>query len=175
MGEAARLFFAAWPTPAVQRALHRIAEHAQRECSGRAIAARNIHLTLAFLGNVDRGRMPQLDAVAAATTGAPCDLVVDRVEYWRRNRILWAGVERCPLPLPALVADLSSGLRAIGFSLDERPYVPHITLVRNARRKPADSAIAAITWPVRDLALVESVPRGRERVYEVLRRWPLQS
>ena len=130
----ARLFFAAWPTPEVQQALHEIAGQAQRECGGRAVTARNIHLTLAFLGNVERARVPKFYAVAAGITGAPCDLVVDRVDYWRHNRILWAGVERCSDSLQALVADLCKGLRAIDFSLDERPYIPHITLLRNARR-----------------------------------------
>lgn len=170
----ARLFFAAWPTPDVQDALHEIALQAQAECGGRAVTARNIHLTLAFLGNVDRARLPGLEALAAAVAGAPCDLVIDRIGYWRDNRILWAGVERCPEPLTALVAALCGALRAIDFRVDARPYVPHVTLLRNARRAPAQPGLGPIAWPVRDLALIESAPRGRERVYEVLRRWPLR-
>ena len=173
MIEMARVFFAAWPAPEVQHALHEVARQAQRECGGRAIVARNVHLTLAFLGNIERARLPQLDAAAAGISGSPCELVIDRVEYWRHNRILWAGVERCPDPLQALVASLSTALRALGFKLDDRPYVPHVTLLRNARRAPAGSGVPVIAWPVRDFALVESVQRGRERVYDVLRRWPL--
>jgi 2'-5' RNA ligase len=90
--DTARLFFAAWPAPEVQHALHRIGEEAQRVCGGRAIQERNIHLTLVFLGNVERVRLPQLKAIAAGIVAAPCDLTFDRVEYWRHNRILWAGV-----------------------------------------------------------------------------------
>lgn len=171
--ETARLFFAAWPVPEIQQALHAVARQAREECGGRAIAARNVHLTLAFLGNIDRARMQQLDALAAGITGSQYELVIDRVEYWRHNRILWAGVQRCPDSVQALVANLCTALRGIGFKLDDRPYAPHITLLRNARRAPAQSAVPAIAWAVRDFALIESVQRGRERVYEVLRRWPL--
>ena len=169
----ARLFFAAWPAPEVQHALHRIGEEAQRECGGRAIQERNIHLTLVFLGNVERVRLPQLKAIAAGIVAVPCDLTFDRVEYWRHNRILWAGVERCPASLLALVSGLSLGLRAIGLDPDSRPYLPHITLLREARRAPMGSRVTEIAWPVRDFALIESVERGKGRVYEVLRRWPL--
>ena len=172
--DAARLFFAAWPTPDVQDALHGIALQAQAQCGGRAVTARNIHLTLAFLGNVDRARLPGLEELAAAVAAAPCDLAIDRIGYWRDNRILWAGVERCPEPLTALVAALSSALGAIDFRVDARPYVPHVTLLRDARSKPARSGLPPIAWPVRDFALIESVQRSRGRVYEVLRRWPLR-
>ena len=169
----ARLFFAAWPAPEVQHALHGIARQFQRECGGRTMAQRNIHLTLVFLGNVERARLPQFKSVAGAVTAPGCELVIDRVEYWRRNRVLWAGVERCPEALRSLVAGLAAGLRAVAFEPEDRPYVPHVTLLRDARRAPAKSAVGTIAWPVRDFALIESVPRGGARVYEVLRRWPL--
>jgi 2'-5' RNA ligase len=171
--DTARLFFAAWPPLDVQEALHTVAQQVRRECGGRAVPQRNIHLTLAFLGNTDRNRLREIEAVAAGVDGSACDLVVEHVEYWRHNRILWAGVERCPDPLGGLVARLSAGLRALGFRLDDRAYVPHVTLLRNARRAPAATAIPAVAWPVRDLALVESVQREGKRVYEVLSRWQL--
>ena len=174
-GVAARLFFAAWPTPEVQHALYGIAQRSHRECGGRAVAERNIHLTLVFLGNVERARLPQYETAAAGVVAAPCDLVVDRVEYWRHNRILWAGVERCPDSMRVLVAGLVAGLRTLDFKPDDRPYVPHVTLLRDARRAPAmPSLAAAVSWPVHDFALIESAQRGTGRVYEVLRRWPLQ-
>jgi 2'-5' RNA ligase len=170
----ARLFFAAWPPETVQEQLHAVARNAQRECGGRAVAQRNMHLTLAFLGDVPRDRLPQVEAAAAGIDGAACELAVDRLQYWRHNRILWAGVERCPAPVAGVAHALSAGLRAIGFRLDDRPYVLHVTLLRHARRAPADVAIPAVAWPIADIALVESVRRGDGRAYEVLRRWPLR-
>ena len=135
--------------------------------------ATNIHLTLVFLGDIDRARQPQVEAVAAAVSGRAFDLVVDRVEYWKHNRIVWAGVERCPATLQALVADLGRAIAAEGFPLDRRPYVPHITLLRDARRAPLQAALPGVAWPVTSFALVESVARERGRAYEVRREWLL--
>jgi 2'-5' RNA ligase len=173
MTDTVRLFFAAWPAASVQERLHALAQNARSECGGRAVAQRNIHLTLAFLGDVPRERLPQIEAVAGGIDGACCELAVDRLQYWRHNRIVWAGVERCPEPLRDLARALSARLRAIGFRLDDRPYVPHVTLLRDARRAPADLMIPAIAWPVADIALVESVQRDNGRAYEILQRWPL--
>ena len=171
--ETARLFFAAWPAPELQESLGKLAQDLKRECGGRAIPAQNIHLTLAFLGDVARGRLARLEEIAMAVSGQRFELNVTRVEYWRHNRIVWAGVEHCPAALQELAARLEQALSPEGFRFDRRPYVPHITLLRDARGAPASTAIPAVTWRVHDFALVESVPRERGRVYEVLRAWPL--
>jgi 2'-5' RNA ligase len=168
-----RLFFALWPDPGTQRALGALAQDLKRECGGRAVPTHNVHLTLIFLGNVERARVPRLEAIAAAISASRFDLAVDHVEYWRHNRIVWTGVSHCPGALQGLVARLGQGLAAEGFRPDGRPYVPHITLLRNARRPPAMATVPAVDWPVARFALVDSAARERGRVYEVLRDWPL--
>jgi 2'-5' RNA ligase len=98
---------------------------------------------------------------------------VDRLEYWRHNRILWAGTANIPEALQVLVAQLQDALAGADFKFDRRPYVPHITLLRNARQAPAADRSPAVSWPVESFALMESAPRERGREYRVLRRWPL--
>ena len=169
----ARLFFAAWPAPELQEKLGSLAQDLKRECGGRATAAGNIHLTLAFLGDVERSRVARFESIAASIKARRFDLLVEHVEYWQHNRIVWAGVSGCPDALQALVKDLGRALAPEGFRPERRPYVPHITLLRNARRAPVASAIDPIGWPVSRLALVESVRRESGRAYGVLREWPL--
>ncbi len=171
--DTARLFFAAWPAPEIQRSLGALARELERECGGRAVPDRNIHLTLVFLGNIGRDRLSRIESLAAAVTAARFDLSVDRVEYWRHNRIVWAGAEQCPPALRELVAQLGEALAGTGCSAERREYVPHITLLRNARRPPAEGRFPAIPWPVAEFALVESAQHDRVHVYEVLRKWPL--
>jgi 2'-5' RNA ligase len=168
-----RLFFAAWPAPEIQRALGDLGRTLQRQCGGKALPARNIHLTLVFLGDVARERLAPLETLAAAVTAPRFDLEVDCIEYWRHNRIVGAGVTRAPKALLMLVERLERGLSSAGFRFDERAYVPHVTLLRNARRAPPEAEMPAVAWPVARFALVESVPRGKGRAYEVLREWPL--
>lgn len=170
-----RLFFAAWPEPAVQEALHEIASGLRPACGGRATPLRNIHLTLAFLGDVGIERARDVETIAAATGGMSCDLRFERLGYWRHNRIVWAGVERCPDALRELAGALGENLRAAGFRIESRPYVPHVTLLRGARAAPAAAYIPPIGWRVDALALVQSVRRDDMRRYEVLGRWQLGS
>lgn len=172
----ARLFFAAWPAPDIQRALGDLARDLQHECGGRALPPRNIHLTLVFLGDVARERVPELEALSEKVAAPPFDLAIDRIDYWRHNRIVWAGVARCPEALRSLVEQLERGLSFAGFRLERRQYAAHITLLRNARRAPADASIKeAVAWPVLRFALVESAPLDRGRVYKLLRDWPLNA
>lgn len=167
-----QLFFAAWPAPEIQEALRGVAQRAQRECGGQATPVHNIHLTLVFLGPVPHDRMTELETLAEKVSGQRFDLAVDRLDYWQHNRIAWAGVEQCPEALRALVGQLEKTLGAAGFRLDPRPYVPHITLLREARA-PAQNQMPPIAWPVEEFVLVESVQLDQSRVYEVLHRWPL--
>lgn len=143
------------------------------ECGGRALPARNIHLTLVFLGEVARERLPRLEALAAAVTVPRFEIRVDHVGYWRHNRVVWAGVERGAAELEALAVGLKQALAGNDFDFDNRAHVPHVTLLRNARRAPAAPAVRPVAWPVTGHALVESVPLERAKLYRVLRIWPL--
>jgi len=171
--ERARLFFALCPDASVRAALAALARDAQAECGGRAIPPENIHLTLFFVGAVERARIAALENAAGSLTTAGFELVLDRLGHWPHNRIVWAGATHCPAALATLAADLRSALARMGITGEERPYVPHLTLVRNAERRPSTRRIAACHWVVGSLALVESVPLGGGVRYNVQREWPL--
>jgi 2'-5' RNA ligase len=168
--ERARVFFALWPDDAVRDALADAARRVEAECDGRATAAAKIHLTLFFVGEIERSRISRLEACASALAAEPFGLETDVLGYWRHNRIVWAGTRATPAALSRLIGDLTSALAAEGYRGEDRPYVPHVTLVRNARRAPGQSALQVPAWSARELALVESAA-GR---YEVLRKWAFE-
>jgi 2'-5' RNA ligase len=169
----ARLFFALWPERSVQAALGSLAVEAQAQCGGRAMVQDNIHLTLFFVGAFERAHIGTLERAAASVEGAPFALVIDRLGYWRHNRIVWAGVQECPPALARLASTLSAALAQIGLRAEDRPYVPHVTLVRNAERKPLRTQLAPCTWDVKDFVLVESVPVANGVRYQPLAAWTL--
>lgn len=171
--DTARLFFAAWPPPEAQRALGDLAGRLQDECGGRALPAGNIHLTLVFLGEVSRGRLPQLEDLAAAVKMPHFEIHLDQTGYWRHNRIVWAGVGRGAAELVSLAAELERALAGEGLRLEKRTFFPHATLLRNARRAPAVASMRPVAWPATGYTLVESVPLERARHYRVRRTWPL--
>jgi RNA 2',3'-cyclic 3'-phosphodiesterase len=171
MAESHRLFFAVWPDEAAAKSLHEAAREAHVQCGGRLMRRETLHLTLAFLGEIPAGRWIDATAAAAGIAVAPFTVTVDRIEYWKHNRILWAGGES--EPLTALASSLQTGLRAAGFQLETRPFVAHMTLLRDARCPTSPPLAAPITWPVTEFSLVESKLPAAGPQYEVVGRWPL--
>lgn len=167
-----RLFFALWPGATQRDELNRLARSLHGGCGGRVMQRENLHLTLVFLGNVEREKIPRLEALAAKLRVPQFDLEFGVTGYWRHNRIVWAGPQATPESLRELVAALERALISGGYKFDERPYVPHVTLVRDARA-PAALLPLAFDWRIREFALIESARAARGPEYRVLARWPL--
>ncbi len=171
---AVRVFFALWPDEIVRSALDLHAGHLRRSCGGRATRRENLHLTLVFVGDIEVARLDELRSVAGAIAAAPFELVLDQFEYWRRNRIVCASPLSVPGPLRELVAQLEGGLGRAGIEFDQRPYVPHVTLLRDARAS-AMVPMPGLAWPVGDFVLVQSASGARGPEYRVLARWALRA
>lgn len=91
----------------------------------------NLHLTLAFLGEVEPGRVPLAEEAMRASRGRALSLVFDRAGRFRREGgdIWWAGGPE-NLSLAAYQRRLVRELRARGFELEARRFTPHVTLAR---------------------------------------------
>ena len=161
-----RFFFAAWPPPQTARAL---ADWAQ-PLGGRPTPAEKIHLTLAFLGVVEPDK-----ALAAArrVQGERHDLPIETAQYWKHNRVLWAGPRQTPAALQALVERLQFELYRAEYILERRPFAAHVTLVRKARKPVSLPPLPAVDWPIRDLTLVRSTVSAQGSAYDIVERFPL--
>ena len=98
-------------------------------------AADNLHLTLAFLGDVDEARIPAVvEAVSrAAAAVGPIDAAVSAPGGFpslARPRVLWVGLTGDVDALASLQAAVARELEAAGFALDRKPFKPHLTLGR---------------------------------------------
>ena len=172
MGEAAqtlRLFFALWPPDDLQRKLAAWAK--QVAGRGRAMRRENLHLTLAFLGDTEAALLPEIKSLASAVRFDPIRLPLDRVGYWKHNRIVWCGASEDPQALTALVADLRARLSDAGVRYDPKPFVSHVTLVRNAAGLPEAPAWAPLMWDAADFALVGSTRVEGRVTYQLLQRF----
>ncbi len=100
----------------------------------RWIPAANLHVTLAFLGEVDDltlGRYcARLDDVASLHR--QLRLRTDRAGAFPprgRARVLWLGIGEDPE-----LTSLQTGIAdAIGLAIDEQPFRPHVTMARCRR------------------------------------------
>ncbi len=170
-----RVFFAVWPDAAARDALAKRASEVAADAGGRAPAIENLHLTLAFVGEVAIDRADALRAVGhAATAGVPAfDLSLDRVGAFRGTGIAWAGASSVPAELAQLVGQLNAALTAQGFPTDPRPFQAHVTLARRCRRQPRTNHAAPIAWTVAKLVLNASDLGSGGPRYRELAVWPL--
>lgn len=161
-----RLFFALWPDEDVRRGIVERREMLGR-VSRRRVPDHNLHLTLLFLGDQPAERLGEFESVAGAIRVEPCELRLDRFGWFPGARVLWLGGE-APEALRTLQAALYAGIGELGIDLDRRPFRPHVTLFRKVARRPGLPTPPPLSWPVREFALVESIPG---QPYRRIGRW----
>jgi 2'-5' RNA ligase len=177
----ARLFFALWPDEAMQVALAAAVAAIVREAGpdSRAVPAKNLHLTLAFLGAVPQSRFEALSEVAAQVARTshagelPLRLTLDAVEHWRKPQILCATASETPHAVASLAESLGHALTAAGFAPDLKPFRPHATVGRKVRRVTGDLHIEPVRWTFREFHLIESQTHPEGSSYSTLEKWAL--
>ena len=128
-----RLFIAIRPPAAIRARLLSLA--------GGVEAARwqddeQLHLTLRFIGEVDRHRANDLADLLGAIRFTPFDVRIEGVGSFDRRGVvdtLWAGVQPRE-PLAQLHRKVDRACVRAGLAPEGRAYLPHITLARFGRR-----------------------------------------
>jgi len=170
-----RLFFALWPDAALTHTLHGLARELAAHQGGRCMDEDSLHLTLAFLGDVPADLVESALRVANDIQQEAFTLQLDQLAHWPHNRIAWAGCSKPPIALMSLANTLQHRLRQAEFTIEPRPFAPHVTLLRNCRQATA-AALTPLHWPAREFVLVESLsPADRDGGgrYRIIGRWPL--
>lgn len=169
-----RVFFALWPSAAVRSALSSWRLPLRGLCGGDPMRADTLHSTLVFLGEVEAHRLEALLLAAREVEGRRFEVEFDVARYWGHNHIVYAAPQQVPTALADLVTDLELHLRKHRFRFEPREYKPHVTLLRHSRwRDESLPGMAAVRWPVRDFALVQSLRDERGPHYRVLARFKL--
>ena len=141
-----------------------------------------LHLTLRFIGEVDRHRMRDIDAALGAVHHPCFDIAVSGLGTFDRRgqpEVVWAGVAPHE-PLKALHKKIDQAIGRVGLEPERRAYLPHITLARLKRTSgPVRSLIEAAggltTEPFRVdcFSLYESRLTPEGAVYSPIERYPL--
>ena len=171
---AQRLFFALWPDSGLQQDLWRLAQRMQQVFDGRVVKADNIHLTLAFLGSVPVERVDELRAIGESISVGRFRLDLTQTGCWKRSAVGWVAPEHVPTPLEALVLELCQRLLQAGFLIDEKPFAPHVTLLRKAKcNKRAEQPDAQLVWGVDHFWLMRSETLRTGPIYTQIGAWGL--
>lgn len=128
-----------------------------------------LHLTLAFLGEVDRHGVNAATDVLAGIVAPPLNLSLGQFGTFDTSRpgrigTLWIGVEPHDA-VAALAQSIRTALRRAGLAPDARKFAPHITLARFGSAGATREALRPFlshtptpraTWQASDFHLVES-------------------
>ncbi|KEY60739.1 RNA 2',3'-cyclic phosphodiesterase [Serratia sp. DD3] len=174
MSSSRRLFFALPLPDALQQQVIRWRATAFAPEDGRPVAAANLHLTLAFLGELSEQKERALKALAGRIVQAGFQLCLDDLGHWPRPGIVWLGTKQAPRALLQLAALLRSQAARSGCYQSPLPFHPHITLLR-AATKPLVLPPGTPGWhfDARHFSLYQSVfEQGRTRYHE-LEQWTL--
>jgi 2'-5' RNA ligase len=183
-----RCFLALWPDEDAQRTIDaRVGALVPR--GWRRPAARDLHLTLFFLGQIesDVARVLDGELAAVAARHGPLDLRLRGTGAFPsrgRERVLWLGVHEVGHAcLAALQADVQRACTALGFAADERDWSPHLTLARAPRERRSGRVLDEfyeaedfeISWQPAELTRVLShAGSGADSRYEVAVRYALR-
>ncbi|ATF94105.1 2'-5'-RNA ligase [Cedecea neteri] len=174
MAENRRLFFAlTLPSEVQQQIIHWRAAQFPAD-AGRPVAAANLHLTLAFLGDVSDEKRQALCRLAGRISQPGFTLRLDDAGQWLRSSVVWLGPRQAPRGLLQLANMLRSQAARSGCYQSPQPFHPHVTLYRNAIRSVALPA-PGFSWQfqVNEFSLYESLfEQGRTR-YQALEHWSL--
>jgi 2'-5' RNA ligase len=169
-----RLFFALWPDDAARARLATLVEEFHGLYGGRRVATSSLHMTLTFLGDTPNSQIPALEALAREVDAAVFDLVLTVASAWNRG-VFWLAPQEVPPQLADLAGQLQAKLRAADVAFDDRPFVAHLTLMRNARYPGGMLSIEPVELKVADFVLVRTVFAANGAQHEVIGRFPLRS
>jgi 2'-5' RNA ligase len=174
-----RLFFALWPDAEIASHLYALGADLVAHTSGRGrvMRAESLHMTLAFVGSVTS---IQRDALIESANGIQCgafDVSLDRLGFWPRGGVLYAGSSASGGTMPCRQRRLFDAVRALilqsNLPHDGRLQVPHVTLARNVRGPDLPRLGAPLSWHANEFALVESQLHSSGARYKTLATWPL--
>ena len=137
--------------------------------TARLVAPERLHMTLAFLGNVDQQDEERVRDVLGTLSLTPTILRLTRVTTFDGGvAVLRADPH---IALGDLRASLLQRIHRLGLPTDRKAWEPHVTLARSAEgcRAPADPP--SIDFGVLQFSLVSSRP-DRTGSYEVIESWP---
>lgn len=109
------------------------------------------HCTLHFLGEIAPTTVQNLQRLLPPLLGAwaPFALTFECLgcfPHSRQPQVLWLGVSDPRGSLPPLHAALSAVLEPLGYTPEDRPFTPHLTLARVPRAAKVADVRALGTW-----------------------------
>lgn len=117
----------------------------------------NLHLTLAFLGEVAEAQASELTEWVQGMTIEPGEWRLDRWGGFRRPGIVWVGGRELNPALAHLQGRLWGTLESLGLGTRPTRFIPHVTLLRRASVVDLEHFPSIdLLWSYNQLELIQS-------------------
>ena len=191
MRERLRLFVACELSEEIRAALARLQADLRRHRLDnlRWVRPQGIHLTLKFLGETPAQKVAAIEAaLAAASTGVgPFALSLGEVGTFgdrRGPRVIWVDVSGELETLAGLQKRVETAMGGLGFTPEQRPFSPHLTLARvppehvaslgpRIQEAIAGVQVAKVAQTVTEVSLMRSILQPGGAVYQKVAAWAL--
>jgi len=127
----------------------------------------NLHLTLAFIGDVSLKKIDKIKAILETVTFEPFDVSIERLGTFSRGTLWWAGLRKDE-SLMLLQHEVEHKLALCGLEMDERKYSPHVTLGREVVTDVAPWEIEPFGETVSKVDLMKSERVGGRLTYTAI-------
>ena len=173
-----RRLFVALPLP--EQVKERLLDTMEGLPGARWQDADNLHITLRFIGEVDRHTHRDIASALGDVTVRPFPIEIAGVGHFgeKRARAIWARVVPS-YELTDLQHRVENACRRAGLPAETRKFIPHVTVARlNASSGPigdwlaANGALSCRPWPVEGFALFESDLTPNGAIYTEISRFP---
>ncbi|MCE9685767.1 RNA 2',3'-cyclic phosphodiesterase [Shewanella sp. AS16] len=142
--------------------------------NAKPVAVANLHLTLAFLGQVPPTEMERLRKAVAKLHKPAFSLTLDRLRHWSGPKILCLSGEVADPGLAALASDSQRLCHELGLHCSEQAFIPHISLFRKVKQAP-EPVPEPISLTPHKLHLYESLSAEDGVHYQIIESWELTS
>lgn len=140
------------------------------------------HITLQFIGSVNKHGLDDVANALDGVTGAALKLTLSGCDFFgdKRPHSVWAGVAKSE-GLLLLQAKIENRLRQFGVSVENRKFIPHVTLAYLRGTSQAETATYCARhnlyscgpFPVNAFHLYQSHLGNEASHYELLETYPL--
>lgn len=141
-----------------------------------------LHITLRFIGEVDRRQAEDVDAALRSVRHPRFEVRLSGVGSFEKRgqpSAVWAGVTPAAA-LATLHKKIDQALVRAGLEPERRAYLPHVTLARLSRSSGSIGGLleqagdlSSPPFTVSDFALYESGLAAEAAVYSIVERYPL--
>lgn len=126
----------------------------------------NLHLTLAFIGETERGA--EIKAAVDAVKFEPFVIRTGKLGCFNgRSRVLWLGIEGED-KVKTIAQQLRRNLDKCGIDYAKGKFSPHITLVRQPSEVPLDVEVESESMTVSEISVMNSERINGRLVYTAL-------